>query len=104
MLPTSGSQRPATPVVSRDFGLSEAQSKIGLLIPYFLKSRVASPIIGCVTANILRPAFLSLQEHPVKKHSTSRKAERNNMENIDFTLLRKRREKILALRKETEQP
>ncbi len=26
------------------------------------------------------------------------------MENIDFTLLRKRREKFLALRKETEQP
>ncbi len=26
------------------------------------------------------------------------------MENIDFTLLRKRREKILTLRKKTEQP
>ncbi len=52
MLPTSGSQRPAMPVVSRDFGLSGAQCKIGLLIPRFSTNRVANPIIGCVTANI----------------------------------------------------
>ncbi len=52
MLPTSESQRPATPVVSRDFGLSRAQDKIGLLIPRFPENRVASPIIGCATANI----------------------------------------------------
>ena len=52
MLPTSGSQRPATPVVSRDSGLSRAQDKIGLLIPQFPESRVAIPINGCVMANI----------------------------------------------------
>ena len=50
MLPTSGSQRPATPVVSGDSGLSRAQAKIGLLIPRFPENRVAIPIIGCVTA------------------------------------------------------
>ena len=52
MLPTSRSQRPATPVVSRDSGLSRAQDKIGLLIPQFPESRVAIPINGCVMANI----------------------------------------------------
>ena len=52
MLPTSGSRRPAMPVVSRDSGLSRAQDKIGLLIPQFPESRVAIPINRCVTANI----------------------------------------------------
>ncbi len=52
MLPTSGSQRPATPVVSRDSGLLGLQDKIGLLIPLFPENRVASLIIGCATANI----------------------------------------------------
>ena len=50
MLPTSRSQRPAKPVVSRDSGLSRVQVKIGLLIPRFPENRVAIPIIGCVTA------------------------------------------------------
>ena len=52
MLPTSGSRRPAMPVVSRDSGLSRAQDKIGLLIPQFPESRVAIPINRCVTAKI----------------------------------------------------
>ena len=52
MLPTSGSQRPATPVVSGDSGLSGLQNKIGLLILQFPENRVARPINGCITANI----------------------------------------------------
>lgn len=52
MLPTSGSQRPATPVVSRDSGLSGLQNKIGLLSPQFPENRVAIPINGCITAKI----------------------------------------------------
>lgn len=50
--PTSGSQRPAMPVVSRDSGLSRAQDKVGLLISQFPENRVVVPIIGCITANI----------------------------------------------------
>ena len=66
MLPTSRSQRPATPGVSRDSGLSRAQDKIGLLIPQFPESRVAIPIIGCVTAKSQGLLYKS------KKGTTSR--------------------------------
>ena len=52
MHPTAGSQRPATPIVSRDSGLLGLQDKIGLLIPRFPENRVASPKIGCATAKI----------------------------------------------------
>ena len=54
MLPTSGSRRPAMPVVSRDSGLSRAQGKIGVIIPRFPENRVEIPINGSVTANIQR--------------------------------------------------
>ena len=54
MLPTSGSRRPAMPVVSRDSGLSRAQVKIGVIIPRFPENRVEIPINGSVTANIQR--------------------------------------------------
>jgi hypothetical protein len=50
MLPTSGSRCPATPVVSREYGLSGLQNKIGLLSPQFPENRVVSPINGCIMA------------------------------------------------------
>ena len=63
MLPTSGSRRPAMPVVSRDSGLSRAQDKIGLLIPQFPESRVAIPINRCVTAKI-QGLLINLKKKP----------------------------------------
>ena len=64
--PSYSSPRPATPVVSRDSGLSRAQVKIGLLIPQFPENRVAIPIIGCVTAKSQGLLYKS------KKGTTSR--------------------------------